>query len=43
MEGTNEGMSLSAKSLTALGERGIELVLDIYAGDDEDDEQDASD
>jgi hypothetical protein len=34
--GSNEGMSLSAKSLAALGERGIELVLDIYSGDDDD-------
>ncbi|WP_035612076.1 DUF4279 domain-containing protein [Haloferula sp. BvORR071] len=35
---TNEGMSLSAKSLAALGERGIELELDIYSGGDEDEE-----
>ena len=37
----NEGMSLSAKSLAALGERGIELDLDIYSGSDEDDKPDA--
>ncbi len=35
---SNEGMSLTAKSLAALGERGIELELDIYSGGDEDDE-----
>ena len=33
---SNEGMSLSSKSLAALGERGIELALDIYSGDDDD-------
>ena len=33
---SNEGMSLSAKSLAALGERGIELALDIYSGHDDD-------
>jgi len=33
--GSNEGMTLSAKSLAALGERGIEMGLDIYSGDDE--------
>jgi hypothetical protein len=33
---SNEGMSLSPKSLAALGARGIELALDIYSGDDED-------
>jgi hypothetical protein len=33
---SNEGMSLSSKSLAALGERGIELALDIYSGNDED-------
>jgi hypothetical protein len=32
---SNEGMELSAKSLAALGERGIKLALDIYSGDDE--------
>ncbi len=30
-------MTLSAQSLAALGERGIEMGLDIYSGDDEDD------
>jgi hypothetical protein len=33
---SNEGMTLSPESLSALGERGIELGLDIYSGDDED-------
>jgi hypothetical protein len=33
---SNEGMTLSPKSLAALGERGIELGLDIYSGHDED-------
>jgi hypothetical protein len=32
----NEGLSLSPQSLTALGERGVELSLDIYSGDDDD-------
>jgi hypothetical protein len=31
---TNEGMSLSAGSLAALGERGIRLEIDIYSGCD---------
>lgn len=31
MEETNEGVSISPKTLLALGERGIELGLDIYA------------
>jgi len=34
--GSNEGMTLSAQSLAALGERGIEMGLDIYSGRDED-------
>lgn len=34
---SNEGMTLSPESLAALGERGIELELDIYSGQDEDD------
>ena len=34
--GSNEGMSLSAKSLAALGVRGIELALDIYSGHEDD-------
>jgi hypothetical protein len=34
--GSNEGMTLSAASLAALGERGIEMGLDIYSGHDED-------
>ena len=32
----NEGMTLSPQSLSALGTRGIELDLDIYSGDDDD-------
>lgn len=31
--GVNEGVSVSARSLAALGNRGIELGLDIYGGD----------
>ncbi len=34
----NEGMSISATSLEALGVRGIELDFDIYGGNDEEDE-----
>lgn len=34
--GSNEGLTLSPQSLRALGERGIELGLDIYSGEDED-------
>jgi Domain of unknown function (DUF4279) len=34
--GSNEGITLSPESLAALGERGIELGLDIYSGPDED-------
>jgi len=37
---SNEGLTLSPESLTTLGERGIKIGLDIYAGDD--DEQEAS-
>jgi hypothetical protein len=33
--GSNEGMTLSPQSLLALGERGIEMGLDIYSGHDE--------
>jgi hypothetical protein len=33
--GSNEGMTLSARSLAALGERGIEMGLDIYSGNDD--------
>jgi hypothetical protein len=36
MRGSNEGLSISPKSLAALGLRQIELGLDIYGGDDED-------
>ncbi len=31
----NEGVSISSQSLAALGVRGIEIGLDIYAGDDD--------
>jgi len=36
MSVTNEGLSISPDTLRALGERGIELCLDIYSfvGDD---------
>jgi hypothetical protein len=34
--GSNEVMTLSAESLAALGNRGIEIGLDIYSGQDED-------
>jgi hypothetical protein len=37
---SNDGLTLSPESLTTLGERGIKMGLDIYAGDD--DEQEAS-
>jgi Domain of unknown function (DUF4279) len=33
MQGSNEGMSISPQSLSALGLRHIELGLDIYEGD----------
>jgi hypothetical protein len=36
--GSNEGMTLSARSLAALGERGIEIGLDIYSGHDDEHE-----
>jgi Domain of unknown function (DUF4279) len=35
MEQRNEGLCVSSQTLRSLGERGIELALDIYAGDDE--------
>jgi len=34
LESLNEGVSISPSSLAALGERGIELALDIYGSDD---------
>jgi hypothetical protein len=37
MRGSNEGLTISSQSLAALGARGIEMGLDIYAGDDDDD------
>ena len=36
LDGSNEGLTLSAQSLAALGERGIEMGLDIYSGHDDD-------
>lgn len=33
MSGDNEGLTISSESLAALGARGIEIGLDIYAGD----------
>ena len=36
LAGGNEGLSLSPQSLKALGDRGIELSLDIYSRDDDD-------
>lgn len=38
MKDSNEGLSISAESLKALGARGIALSLDIYGPDDVDDE-----
>jgi hypothetical protein len=35
LEERNEGLCVSPHTLRSLGERGIELALDIYAGDDE--------
>ena len=32
LNGGNEGLTISAKSLAALGSRGIEMGLDIYGG-----------
>jgi len=37
MRVSNEGLSISAASLEALGVRGIELGLDIYGGDEDED------
>jgi hypothetical protein len=34
LRGSNEGLSISPQSLTALGLRQIELALDIYEGDE---------
>lgn len=34
LNSSNEGLCLSPQSLRALGERGIELDLDIYSADD---------
>jgi len=41
MDKGNEGMSLSPKSLAALGARGIELGLDVYGPSCEPDEENA--
>jgi hypothetical protein len=38
LKGSNEGMTLSARSLAVLGARGIEMGLDIYSGRDDDDD-----
>jgi len=35
MRGSNEGLTISSQSLAALGARGIEMDLDIYAGDED--------
>lgn len=35
MGSSNDGVSLSPRTLLALGERGIELGLDIYEADEE--------
>jgi|SRR5580658_10253377 Domain of unknown function (DUF4279) len=35
MDRENEGLDVSPQTLRSLGERGIELSLDIYAGNDE--------
>lgn len=35
MRESNEGLTISSQSLAALGARGIEMGLDIYAGDDD--------
>jgi hypothetical protein len=42
LRGDYGGMSLSPQSLTALGERGIQISLCIYAGDDDDNEYEKS-
>lgn len=34
----NEGLTISSQSLAALGARGIEMGLDIYGGDDDEEE-----
>jgi len=38
MGGSNEGLTISAQSLAALGARGIEMGLDIYGGHDDENE-----
>ncbi len=43
MRAGNEGLTISAQSLAALGARGIEMSLDIYGGDDEDEEESEGD
>jgi hypothetical protein len=35
LKGANEGLTLSPRSLSKLGMRGIELNLDIYSGEEE--------
>lgn len=41
MQTSNEGLILSARSLAALGMRGIEMGLDIYDGDDDEEKTSA--
>jgi uncharacterized protein YjbJ (UPF0337 family) len=41
MNVSNEGLSISAESLKALGERGIELGLDIYGPDELEEKENA--
>jgi hypothetical protein len=41
MKVSNEGLWISAKSMKALGERGIEIGLDIYGPDEADEETNA--
>jgi hypothetical protein len=38
MRASNEGLTISARSLAALGARGIEMGLDIYGRDDDENE-----
>lgn len=41
MKVNNEGLSISAASMKALGERGVEIALDIYGPDEADESTDA--
>ncbi len=40
MQSTNDGLSISPKTMLALGSRGIEFDLDIYGPDDDSDGDD---